>query len=146
MKPSALRSVLSIVAGLVLLTAASFAIEAVVDPLLLRLFPTALPGPDALSTNAWARALTFTYGFLCVAAGGYVAARLAGRSPMTHAAVVGIVQAALTIAAMLSPAVGGHASTRQWIAIAVLSVPAALLGGVACGRSARRSGLPAEHV
>jgi hypothetical protein len=123
-----LRSLLSVLAGIVVLTAASFAIEAAVDPLLLRLFPRALPGPAALSTNQWVRIFTFAYGFVCVACGGYVAARMARQLPMQHAAAMGIVQAGLTMAAMLSPE-GSHASRGQWIMIAILSIPAALAGG-----------------
>jgi hypothetical protein len=122
------RSVLSVLAGIALLTAASFAIEAVVDPLLLRAFPQALPNPAALTSNPWARMLTFAYGFACVAAGGYLAARLARRFPVRHSAAMGIVQAGLTIAAMFSPE-GNHASRMQWILIALLSIPAALAGG-----------------
>jgi hypothetical protein len=45
-----LRSLLS-VAGIAVLTVASFAIEAAVNPLLIRAFPKALPGPEALSSN-----------------------------------------------------------------------------------------------
>jgi hypothetical protein len=123
-----LRSVLSVLAGIAVLTAASFAIEAAVDPLLLRLFPQALPGPAALSTNQWVRAFTFAYGFVCVAAGGYITARIARQRPILHAAAMGIVQAALTIVAMLSPE-ASHASPLQWITIAILSIPAALAGG-----------------
>lgn len=123
-----LRSVLSVIAGIVVLTATSFAIEAVMNPLLLRLFPLALPGPAALSTNHWVRALTFAYGLTCVAAGGYVTARLARRLPIKHAAAMGIVQAGLTIMAMLSPE-ANHATRLQWIATAILSIPAALAGG-----------------
>jgi hypothetical protein len=41
---------------------------------------------------------------------------------------MGILQAGLTIAAMLSPE-ANHASRMQWITIAMLSVPAALAGG-----------------
>jgi hypothetical protein len=122
------RSVLSVLAGIAALTALSFAIEMAVDPLLLRVFPQALPGPAALSTNPWVRTLTFFYGLACVAAGGYVAARVGRRLPMRHAATMGAIQAGLTIMAMLSP-VGSHASRRQWIVIAILSVPAALAGG-----------------
>src|SRR5579884_1408926 len=98
-----LRSVLSVLAGIAVLTAASFGIEAALNPLLLKLFPQALPNAAALSANPWARALTFTYGFLCVASGGYIAARIAQRSPVRHAVAMGIVQAGLTIATMLSP-------------------------------------------
>jgi len=76
------RSVLSVLAGVAALTAASFAIEAVVNPLLLRAFPGALPGPAALASNHWVRAFTVVYGFICVAAGGYVSARIARRFPI----------------------------------------------------------------
>jgi hypothetical protein len=122
-----IRSVLSVLAGIVVLTVASFAIELALDPLLLWAFPKALPGPEALRSNVGVRGLMFAYGFVCVAAGGYVTARVAGRRPMTHAAVLGILQAGLTIMAMLSPE-GFHASRLQWIVTAVLSVPAALTG------------------
>jgi hypothetical protein len=122
------RSVLSVLAGIVVLTAASFAIEAVANPLLLRMFPHALPSPAVLSSNPWVRTFTFAYGFACVAAGGYVAARIARRFPIRHAAAMGILQAGLTVAAMFSPE-GNHASRMQWIMIALLSIPAALAGG-----------------
>jgi hypothetical protein len=42
---------------------------------------------------------------------------------------MGIIQAGLTIMAMLSP-VGNHASRLQWIMTTILSIPAALVGGV----------------
>jgi hypothetical protein len=123
-----LRSVLSVLAGIVVLSVASFTIEAVVNPLLLRAFPQALPNAPALSSNPWARTLAFTYGLTCVTAGGYVAARIARRFPVRHAAAMGILQAGLTVAAMLSPE-GNHASPMQWIVISILSIPAALAGG-----------------
>lgn len=123
-----LRSFLSVLAGIAVLTVASFAIEAAVDWLLLRVFPQSLPGPDALSSNLWVRGLTFMYGFMCVAAGGYVAARIARRLPIKHAAAMGLVQAGLTIVAMLSPE-SVHASRLQWITTAILSIPAAIVGG-----------------
>jgi energy-converting hydrogenase Eha subunit F len=51
------------------------------------------------------------------------------RLPVQHAAALGIVQAGLTILAMLSP-VANHASHLQWIIIAIVSIPAALAGGI----------------
>jgi hypothetical protein len=123
------RSVFAVVAGIAVLTLASFAIEAALNPLLLRAFPEALPGPEALSSNPWVRAVTFTYGLICVAAGGYVAASVAARLPIQHAAAMGILQAGLTIMAMLSP-LGNHASRLVWIITAILTIPAALVGGV----------------
>lgn len=61
------RSVLSVLAGIAVLTLASFAIEAALNPLLLQAFPEALPGPEALASNPWVRALMFAYGLMCVA-------------------------------------------------------------------------------
>jgi hypothetical protein len=123
------RGVLSVLAGIAVLTLASFAIEAALNPLLLQAFPEALPGPQALASNPWVRALMFAYGLMCIATGGYIAARVARRLPVTHVSVMGVIQASLTIVAMLSP-VGNHASRLQWIITAVLSIPAALVGGV----------------
>jgi NADH:ubiquinone oxidoreductase subunit 5 (subunit L)/multisubunit Na+/H+ antiporter MnhA subunit len=53
---------------------------------------------------------------------------------------MGIVQAGLTIVAMLSP-VANHASPLQWIVIAILSIPAALAGGVLYKGRKRDDGL-----
>jgi hypothetical protein len=135
-----LRSVLSVLAGIAILTAASFAIEAVVNSLLLWAFPQALPTPEALASNQWVRMFTFAYGLTCVAAGGYAAARIARRLPVRHAAAMGILQAGLTIAAMLSPE-GNHASRVEWITTAILSIPAALAGGFLYKGKKRNEGL-----
>ena len=134
-----LRSVLSVLAGIAVLTAASFAIETVLNPVLLHAFPHALPDAAALRANPYARSLTFAYGFACVAAGGYVTAWIARRSPIAHAAVLGILQAALTVAAMFSPE-ASHASRTQWILTALLTLPAALAGGLLLQRIQSRPG------
>lgn len=135
-----IRSLLSVLAGIAVLTVASFAIEAALNPLLLRVFPEARLGPEALSSNPWVRTLMFAYGLMCVAAGGYVAARVAQRLPVQHAAAMGIIQSGLTIMAMLSPA-ANHASRRVWITTAILTIPAALVGGVVYRRRRPNDGL-----
>jgi hypothetical protein len=61
---------------------------------------------------------------------------------MRHAAAMGIVQAGLTIMAMLSP-VANHASRLQWIVTAALSIPAALFGGAVCKSQMSRQ--PTEY-
>jgi MFS family permease len=131
---------LSVLAGIVVLTVASFAIEAVLNPLLLWVFPEALPGPEALSSNPWVRTLMFAYGLMCVAAGGYVTAWIARRLPVQHAAAMGIIQLGLTIVAMLS-SVANHASRWVWIVTAILTIPAALVGGVVYKRRKPNDGL-----
>ena len=117
-----LRSILAVLAGIAALSVTSFGIEAAVNAV----FPNA------------PKALMFAYGFACVAFGGYVTARIAQRRPLPHTAVMALLQAGLTILAMFSPA-GNHAPQAQWIATAMLTIPAALLGGALRQRSMRIS-------
>ena len=122
-----LRSILAVLAGIVTLTIASFAIEAVADPLMIRLFPHALPNASAIAFNPLAGLVTMLYTSLCVAAGGYVTAWLARRAPVQHAVMMGAVEVALTVAAMLR--FGKMAPMRSWIATIILTIPFAWLGG-----------------
>jgi hypothetical protein len=123
-----IRSVLSVLAGIVVLTVTSFAIEAAVDPLLARIFSNALPDHAAITHNLPASLFMFFYTSLCVVAGGYVTGYLARRHPAMHAVVMGAVQAALTVWAMISfpPDV---APLRNWIVAILLAIPTAWLGG-----------------
>jgi hypothetical protein len=136
------RSVLAILAGIVTLTAVSFGIEAIADPLLMKLFPESLPTQSALSHSVPARLFMSTYGTLSVAAGGYVAAWLGGRAPLRHAAWMGIVQSALTVWAMA--AMWNHAPAINWIGSLAMALPAALLGGWLFARRAHRKALRAS--
>lgn len=52
---------LAVLAGIVVLTVASFAIEAAADPLLLRLFPQSLPNLAALKFSLHANLFGFVY-------------------------------------------------------------------------------------
>lgn len=122
-----IRSICAILAGIVVLTVASFAIEAVANPLMLRLFPQALPNASAIPFNPLASLVTLLYTSLCVAAGGYVTAWIARRAPVQHAIVMGAVEVVLTVVAMLH--FRGMAPLRNWIASIVLTIPLAWLGG-----------------
>jgi peptidoglycan/LPS O-acetylase OafA/YrhL len=107
------RSALAILAGILVLTVTSFAIEAATNP--------------ATIQNVAARIFTLAYTMLCVAAGGYTTAWLARRSEVRHAVIMGVIEAVFTVAAML--ALPGHAPLWSWIAGIVLVVPAAWFGG-----------------
>ncbi len=122
-----IRSILAILAGIIALTAVSFGIEAIADPLLMRGFPAALPSRAAISHNLSASLFTLAYGTLSVALGGYVTAWIARRSPSRHALIMGILQAGLTILAMTS--MRDQAPIWIWMASIAMSVPAAWLGG-----------------
>ncbi|HTW25387.1 MAG TPA: hypothetical protein VMD78_17420 [Candidatus Baltobacteraceae bacterium] len=128
MARSIIRSILAVIAGIVVLTVTSFAIEAAVDPLLMHAFPQALPNRAALSYNLPASILLCVYTSMCIAAGGYVAAWIARRSPVWHSAAMGLTQEALTVWAMAS--LGDVAPRRNWILTLILTIPMAIGGGL----------------
>jgi hypothetical protein len=94
-----IRSLLALLAGIALLTATSFAIEAVANPLLTRTFPELLPNKAAIQHYGFANLFLFAYTALCVTAGGYVTAWAANRRPVRHAVIMGTIQLALTVRA-----------------------------------------------
>lgn len=130
-----IRSVLAVLAGIVVLTATSFAVEAVANPLLMRMFPHALPNEAALNQSLPAKLFMLLYTALCVAAGGYVTAWVARRFPVGHAVAMGVVQLALTVWAMI--ALAHRAPLWSWIVGMVMIVPAAWCGGMLRLRHAR---------
>lgn len=125
-----MRSILAILAGLVVLTVVSFGIEAVADPLLMHLFPRALPDAAALSANVPARLFMTAYTLLAIAIGGYVTAWIAQRAEIAHGAVMGAIEAAFTLYVMIArPFPEAHQAPRWgWILGLVLMIPAACLG------------------
>jgi hypothetical protein len=127
------KSLLAILSGILALTVTSFAIEAAMNPILLRTL--GMPESAPLTRNSLVMAVTFTYGLVCVALGGYVCARLAPRLPLHHAVAMGVVQVGLTVVAMRSmPEV---ASRTQWTLSAILALPAAMSGGLCLTRQAK---------
>ena len=131
-----IRSVLAVLAGIVVLTVTSFAVEAVANPLMMRLFPNALPNEAAMQYNVPVKLIMFVYTALCVAAGGYVTAWVAHRSEVRHAVIMGAIQVALTVWAMI--ALPNLAPLWSWIAGMVLIVPAAWCGGMIRAKRASR--------
>ena len=111
------RSVLAVLAGIATLTLTSFAIEAAAKP---------------LQQNTSGVVFMFLYSALCVAGGGYVTAWLATRAKVRHSVIMGAIQAALVIPAMMTfPDV---APLWRWLAGMVLIVPAAWCGGMMYAR------------
>jgi hypothetical protein len=130
------RSTLAVLAGIVTLTVVSFAIEGISDWLLMRLLPESFPNTAAISHSLTARLFMGAYGFASVAAGGFVAARLAKRFPLRHAIVTGAVQTALTVWA--AAAMRDHAPTSTWVLTIVMALPAATVGGWLYARRKRQ--------
>ena len=136
-----IRSILAVAAGLVVLTLISFAIEMAVDPLLIRLFPAALPNGAALAGNLPARLLMVAYTTLAIAAGGYVTAWIARRSQLIFAAIMGAIEVAFTLYVMVAAPFHEANPAPQWIWIpaVILMIPAACLGAAIWGKQAGRS-------
>lgn len=126
-----IRSILAVLAGLVALTIVSFGIEAVADPLLMHLFPKALPDAAAIAGSLSARLFMVAYTTFSIAVGGYVTAWIARRSPLTHAAVMGAIEAASTLYVMIAmPFPAEVRPMPHWLGILgiILIIPAACLG------------------
>jgi hypothetical protein len=143
-----IRSILSVIAGLVVLTIVSFAIEAAVDPLLMHLFPRALPNAAALAASVPARWFMIAYSMFSVAAGGYVTAWIARRAPIAHAATMGAIEVAFTLYVMIAapfPEVR-QAPLWGWIVTILVTIPAACLGGVVNARRRVPAGAAAPRA
>ena len=125
-----IRSILAVFVGLVVLTIVSFAIEAAADPLLMHLFPHALPDAAALAGSVAARLFMVAYTTFGILVGGYVTAWIARRRRLTHAAIMGAIEVAFTLYVMIAaPFQEAHPAPRWiWILGAILMVPAACLG------------------
>ena len=125
-----IRSILAILAGLVALTIVSFAIEIAADPLLMHLFPRALPDAAALAGNLPARLFMVAYTTFAIGVGGYVTAWVTRRSRLTLAAIMGAIEVAFTLYIMIiGPFHEAHSAPQLvWITGLVLMIPAACLG------------------
>jgi hypothetical protein len=123
-----IRSALAVLAGIAVLTVASFAIEAAANPLMMRMFPHSLPNRAVIGHNLLASLFLYAYTALSIAGGGYVTAWLVNRSQVRHAVIMGVIQVALTVLAMMSLPEGGP--LRNWIATILFTVPAAWFGGI----------------
>jgi len=108
-----IRSLAAVLAGIATLTISSFAIEAVTKP--------------QQETTA-SMVFMFLYSTFCVAGGGYVTAWVAPRSKVQHALVMGGIQAALVIPAMMT--FPNEAPLWRWVVGMILIAPAAWCGAM----------------
>jgi hypothetical protein len=121
-----MRSVLAVLAGLVVLTVAAFAIEAASNAVLLsEQFGAA--DPLAVRQHQVFRAYLLATTLLSVVAGGYTAALIAKTAKIGHAIALGVVEVVFTIGAMI--AVDDGTPLWIWAAGILLLLPAAWAGG-----------------
>lgn len=133
-----LRSILAVFAGLVVAGLLIAIIEAVghtIYPLPEGIDPSNREAVAEIMPNAPAGALIFVLiawdiGNLC---GSWVAARLAGRNPMMHAIIVGVILFAGAVYTML---VIPH-PVWFWVAAFLITLAATFMGGKLGGRKAK---------
>ena len=125
-----IRSILAVFAGLLALTTVSFAIETAAAPLLMHLFPRALPDAAALASNLPARVFMVAYTTFSIGLGGYVTAWIARGYRLTLAAIMSTIELAFTLYVMIAgPFHEAHSAPQfVWITGLVLMIPAACLG------------------
>lgn len=136
-----IRSILAVFAGLVALTIVSFAIEAAADPLLMHLFPRALPNEPAFAGNFPVRILMVAYTIFAIGVGGYVTAWIARRTRLTLATIMGAIEVVFTLYVMIAAPFreARPAPPSIWITGVLLMIPAACFGAAIQGKQAQRT-------
>ena len=121
-----LRSILSVLGGLIIMTAASFAIEFVVDAILRRAFPGSFANEAALMQSTGVMIFTMAYTLACMVLGGYLAATFARRAFVAHAIALAVVQEILTVIAIVYKV--APAPAWAW-ALNLILVPICIIAG-----------------
>lgn len=121
-----MRGLIAIVAGLVVLTMLTFAIEGATTPVLMRLFPEALPTRASMQANLGVKLFILLYSTASMIAAGFVTAWIARRHQSRHAIAMATLQIALTGWAMYT--FYDHAPWWAWVAGMALMIPAAWFG------------------
>ena len=134
-----LRSILAVIAGFVVITV----LNIVAVPLFGAVAPQSVAGPDGgLPTTGWI-IFNLAYGLVFAAVGGYVTARLAQRSEVSHSVALAVIILVLGASYAFS---GGSAGPNQpapptWylIVLPAVGVVGAILGGWLRARTDQRS-------
>lgn len=121
-----LRSIGSVIAGYLLFAVSAFLF-----------FQLSGQRPHSAAAPA-VMAASILVGVIAAFAGGFLAARLAGRKPLLHGVAVAIVLAAGATASLASTI--GHGAIWSQVAALVLMAPAAALGGRARAGRTRATG------
>jgi hypothetical protein len=121
------RSVAAVLAGFITFSFALYAMQGAGTVVLRQLHPD-LPATATLvnySTNT--RVFWLLWEAVGLVAAGYITARLAASSPVTHATMMGAIQAVVTLWALFT--VPSNEPMWFWVIGIALMVPAAWFGG-----------------
>ena len=129
LKVAVVKRVAAIVAGIAVYSLLLFGATWVLDALFGR------TESELLNYNVATQVLWLMWNIVGMAAAGYASAAIAPRAPVTHAVVMGTIQALFTLGAMFTSH-GDITPQWLWIAVIVATVPGAWSG--ARLRSVRR--------
>jgi hypothetical protein len=125
------RSVAAVLAGFVTLSVALYAMQGAGTAFLRQMNPDLPATASIVNYSTGTRVFWLVWETMSMFAAGYVTARLAASSHITHALVMGSIQAAVTLWAMLS--VPSDEPLWFWLTGIALMVPAAWSGGRLAG-------------
>ena len=152
---SILRTVGAIIAGIMVLAALSFGIEAAADPLMMHLFPQVFPNADAVAHSVPGQVVMFVYTFLSIVAGGYVAAWIAStpvrrsgapgtpvarEHPLRDVVIMGVIEALFT--AWIMSTKFHQPLLHSCLVGIVVCIPSAWLGGILRVRTGKPKAIP----
>jgi hypothetical protein len=121
------RSIGAVLAGFVTLSVFLYAMQSIGTALMLRM-NLGLPATASIvNQSTGTRVFWLVWETVSMVAAGYVTARLASSSQIAHAIVMGAIQAAVTVWAMLS--IQSAEPVWFWLTGIALMIPAAWLGG-----------------
>jgi hypothetical protein len=131
-----MRSVAAVLAGFVTFSVALYAMQGAGSALLLRMNPDLPATTSIVNYSTGTRVFWLVWETMSMAVAGYVTARLASAGQVAHATVMGAIQAAVTLWAMVT--VRGDEPLWFWLTGIALMIPAAWIGGRFSARAPSR--------
>jgi hypothetical protein len=122
-----MRSIAAVLAGFITLSVALYAMQGAGTAVLRQMNPDLPATASIVNHSTGTRVFWIVWETMSMVAAGYVTARLAGGSHVAHATVMGAIQAAVTVSAMVS--IQSEEPMWFWLTGIALMVPAAWLGG-----------------
>jgi hypothetical protein len=129
-----LRSVAAVLAGLVVFSILLFTMSAGGDAVMFRTYPDLPTTASVVTLNTMTRVLWLAWVTASMVVAGYVTARAAARFETRHATIMAVIEAAMTVVAMLT--IQSEDPLWFWLVGIVLMVLAGWFGGtLEAGRS-----------
>jgi hypothetical protein len=121
------RSVAAVLAGFITLSVALNGVQGIATAVLLRMHPDLPATTSIVNYSVASRVFWLVWETIAMTGAGYVTARVASSSHVAHATMMGLIQAVVTLWAMVS--IQSQEPRWFWLTGIALMIPAAWLGG-----------------